>query len=566
MSRLLVRIEAAGRAAITVPAPGDLRFTTTAPGGYDAMSCTIPWPRSVPAPSEIDGAPCVDVVDRATGQVVWHGRIADPGGQARPGMSGYAVLASGQQTVMDTSSAAYALVDRDLASWAPLNDLPVGTTAVGPDAGTMTASTQDTAGVPATYAEVTIPQGAALASGATASWVHLPSLRAADSRSGIVQVTGSSKASTHPLGSAWETNVKVGAALAAAGKVGGFTTPSGSQVDWAVMPGYTGLGGSWSTTLDGRAVVIESRYTGTAITAAGAYWERHSNLAVYGRRFTRGGVEVRPTVGVPKTFEVTVTDVVLDVLGRLLVDVVEPAAVMESPTTVVPHAAWWDGVSARQVMEFVATLAPYCWWGIWERGTSGRPRFTFESWRRPVRYVVPPGAGDLSLGGGADNLANAALVIYLSGPEQVASVTTTVTVPVLDAERITRTVRVDVRDRGPISAAKAVEIGQNALADRGVRKTSGSVRVSGPILDRWTGRMVSPWEIRPGCVVHVPDASDRVPVDLDTPDGASLLRLTSVRYDASSDSADLGLDGGSRTLLSRVRGLSGQRYATTGGM
>lgn len=554
--RLLLRVEPAKGPTVTVPAPHDLRFSTTIPGGFDELSCTVPWPASEQSPNQFAGAPVVQVVDRATGSIIWHGRVSDPGLQVHPRGNAYAIVAVGEKERLDTQRAAYALVDRDLRSWAPLNDLPAGSTAVGTDSGTVAASALDWAGdTPAGYLEVTIPNTTALATNATSTWVYLPAQNNPAAAAGIVQVTGSSKTSTHALAAAWVTELMAGPTTAAATtKVGQITNTSGAQIDWAVMVGYTGLGGTWAEALDARAFLVRSKYTGAPTTAAADYWQRHANLAVHCRRYTRSGALLSPTAGSPKDYQLTVADVVNDLLGRLLKDIVEPAAILEQPSTLVAQAAWWDGVSAREVMSFLAQLAPNNWWAVWEPGDSGRPRFTYETWLQPVRYLITPGMGEVKLAGGAEQLANQALVVYLAAENTIASLTVSATVPLLDAENLTRTTLVDAKDRGPISATRAAELGANALTAQAVRKPSGTVKVSGHLYDRLLGRVVEPWEIQPGAPVQVMDATERLaPGAVDTPDGSSIFRLTGVKFDVGSDTAVLDLDGGSRTLISRVK-------------
>jgi hypothetical protein len=556
LSRLLVRIEPAYGAAVTVPAPSDLRFSTVIPGGYDQLSATIPWPLSEPTPPQITGTPTVQVVDQVTGQIVWHGRIADPGLAVKPGQTGYAVTAVGERAQLDGQRAAYALVDRDLASWQPLNDLPSGSTATGTDSGTIAASAQDwSPDTPTSYLEVTIPTSTALTTNAKSTWVYVPAANNPDAAASVLQVIGSSKTSTHSFGSSWITEVYAGPTIVAATtKLAGFTNTSGTQVDWQAMEGYTGGGGTWPTTLDARALLIVSKYTGGGTTTTADSWQRHANIAVHCRRYTRTGAAIKPTSGTPKDFQLTVADILNDCMGRLLLDVVEPAAILEQPDTLVDQAAWWDGISASEVLSFIATYAPNNWWAVWEPGDSGRPRFTYESWLGPVRYVITAGLGRVKLAGGAEQLANAALVIYQAGENTVASTTATVTVPLLDAENITRWVTVDLKDRGTITAAKAQELGQNALTRLAVRKPSGTVEISEPVFDRVQGRVVQPWEIVPGSPVQVIDATTRlVPDYLDTTDGASIFRLTGVQFNASTGTAQLDLDGGSRTLVSRVK-------------
>lgn len=547
VGRLIVRVEPRLGPTLTVPCPADLRFSAVIPGGYDQLTGTIPWPRGTQPPGQLTGMAVVQAVDVLTGQVVWHGRIDDPGRQVRPVRDGYQVSASGERVAVDRVQLAYALVDRDPASWVHAGDLPSGQATKGTDSGGLAASSLDWADdAPTSYLETSVAKDTAWTAGMTSTWQYLPAVHSEGP--GVVQVTGSTKVADASLGGSWVTRVLVGPTVDGAVQVHQHTC-STTQVDWAAVEG----GAGWASTLDARAVLVRSVYTGAGATPTVDMWHRTANVAVHGVRYDRWGATVDPDPGDPAVFELTAADIHHDLIGRALMDVVEVAAILEEPPARVEQAAWWRGVSAAEVLSFIATFAPHTWWAVWEPGESGRPRYEFSSWLTPVRWVIPPGFGAVDLAGGADDLADEALVTYLAAQDVPATVRVAVPVALLDAESVTRTVRVDLTDRGPITRDRAVELGENALAARAVRKPGGKVRISEPILDQATGRVVDPWEVRPGGLVHVMDAADRVSPDRpDVPDGVSVYRVTATSFDAGSGSVELSLDGGSRTLVTRV--------------
>jgi hypothetical protein len=551
-STLLLRIEPATGSALTVRIPGDARFSATVPGGYEKLTATIPWSRNVPAPVQLAGAPVVQVVDRGSGQIVWHGRISDPGQRIQPGLDGYALTAVGEKALLDGLADAWCIVDRDPASWVPLGDYPAGTAQVGVGAGTLAASAIDGgSSTPSSFQEEAIPTGVGLPAGTTMSFLYRAGQGQAADVAALAQVTGSTRASTGAAGASWTTTVRGGNDETASTVLATFQNAT-SQTDWQAELGA----GTWLAAARHHALMVRTTYSGAAVTATTATdWVRHANLTVLGRRFMRDGTEELPTAETPDAFRPSVADVVNDVIGRLMRTAVEVDPQIQQPTTYVDQACWWKGVTARQVLDFTLQYAPFCWWAVWApRPTERRPRFQYGTWQTPIRYILGPNAR-VRLAGGSDSVANRALVVYLAAPERPATVVVTATVPVLDDEGLTRTVIVDVTDKGPMSVAAATTLGQNAISRVAVTKPSGQATVAEPILDLVAGRYVQPWEILPGSPIMVTRAAPRLGAigTTDTPDGVAIFRLTGVSYDVSAGAATLDLDGGTRTLKSRIK-------------
>jgi hypothetical protein len=300
--------------------------------------------------------------------------------------------------------------------------------------------------------------------------------------------------------------------------------------------------------------------TGADVTTAQdetVYW---SNLTVIHKRYSYAG---QVASAIPA---ITAREVLHDLMGRGLNSVVEydPNQAQSGIrwSTLITHAAWWDGVSAREVLDFIGTYAPDVWWAVGAPGPSGLPRFSVGRWDAPARYVIPAGAGDVELSGGGNDVANRCLVRYI-GSTFGSSKTTWVAevranVRGLAEAGIVRTMTLDLTSEGLMSPLLARVRGVSALRQAAQAKTAGRVVVSTSIYDRQAGRMVEPWEIEPGCTVIVCDAplshgrSTSLTESVGA-DGISVFRCTSVAYEISSNSATLSLDGGSRSLLGRVK-------------
>jgi hypothetical protein len=116
---LLIRcVPPRGGTALTFSPPPDARWDHDCPGGPKSLSCTVSLPAGVPLPTALDRMARIDVVDRRTGQVVWHGRLTDPGLRVMDdGQQQCSLTAEGMQMDLDGWREVFGLVDRARESW-----------------------------------------------------------------------------------------------------------------------------------------------------------------------------------------------------------------------------------------------------------------------------------------------------------------------------------------------------------------------------------------------------------------------------------------------------------------
>lgn len=336
-------------------------------------------------------------------------------------------------------------------------------------------------------------------------------------------------------------------------------TWSTSQTDFDLQAGdgfwpsgqrYAGnLYVAWQRTTDDLTIGADTR----------VWW---GNLVVVHKRYSYGGGLVDTTTDLP----LDVQGLVHDLMGRGLNALVEYDPNRTAPGTpwgtVIPHAAWWDGVSAREVLTYGCTYAPNMWWRVLDPGPSGLPRFDVGRWDGPPRYVIAPGDGVVELSGGAASLANECLVRYVGttfGSSKTAWVASVrANVRALAAAGLTRTMVLDITGEGLMSPLEARLRGISALRQASLARTAGKVTIRQPILDRIEGRMVEPWEVQPGNPVIVSDAPlaysrSTSLVDSVSADGVAVFRAAAMSYDASRNEATLDLDGGYRSLIGRLK-------------
>jgi hypothetical protein len=114
-------------------------------------------------------------------------------------------------------------------------------------------------------------------------------------------------------------------------------------------------------------------------------------------------------------------------------------------------------------------------------------------------------------------------------------------VDILTAASFHRTGFVDLSDNVG-SDNNAAQSGQQFLDDHATPTNSGTLTIARPILDRYTGRYVYPWEVRPGYLVRIRGVEPQVDLLNTNRNGSSICRIIGVEYGDSSNTAQCDLD------------------------
>jgi hypothetical protein len=552
--------------SLVVDLPTDTAFSSVAPGGYEALRATIPWPAGVPRPSCVMHESVVQVLDGRSGAVVWHGHVIDPGGTLTTITSAYQVTAHGYQTEMDAAAAALAYIDRDPTRWLPQQNYPPGSAQWNSEV-SLPAHTGDWVDRGEGTWQFDIPEGAKVDASTPShdDIVYLPA-KYVDATGGgngsgqdIEMVLFTAKTNVNSV--TLRAQVRV---TSSSGTVYTPYQPLWDDINGAHDHSYIFEGaGSWSTT---AAEVVTLRWQMIDPTDYNSPQDRYlrfGNLAVVYSLVDTNGV----AAGAPSTY-LPAWRIVYDVIGRLLRNRLEITAAIASPDTLVEHAAWFEGVTARGVFDFLEDLTGGTnYWAVWEPGATGRARFSYVPWDVEPRYVITPDVCELDLAGGSEGLVNEALVAYVANRGVPASVKVVGYAADLNNAGITRTMLVDATDKGQISKATAIQAGKDAMSRQDVVRLSGRARVSGPVWDRRDGRWVEPWELRAGWqgVFGGGELRSRGKAveNLSARDGRSVWRITGTQFTASDGVCELTLDGGGRTAYRRVRReppMSARRY------
>lgn len=504
----------------------DLTFRWTDPGGYQSCRLTLDRPLTR-TPDEVGYYGDCTVYDTRTGQVVWDGRQEDPGRAAGAGQI-YELAALGGQSHTRDRSVSWIYVDRDMTRWSPVHTsaCPGGQRSVGED---------ETAFPGEVSLSQLMPNGTPV-SGAGTTYVS--------SRYMWIYRTG------QKLGRfdyRWDTgrtdtNLRVRAYAHAAGTWSSTFTLARDQA--ANTAGGTSSAKVITTDYpNGRdSIQVRLQWTGATTTIGDDLtWLAYAGLVVIGTRYNRSGTHLLTGASYPAS-TVAASDVVEDLLGRLLGGQYDAAnAVISATSHNIEQLAYIDPVTADDVLSDLALLESGYTWRVWERGTNGLYRFEYVPIPTAVRYEAEVSDDGYESIGSANGLYNRVSVRWRDAGGAVRTTERTATVPELDAAGVTRQQMIDLGDEvGSLNEAQRA--GDQFLQDHRYAANAGTLRVSGPIMDLQLGRMVMPWEIRPGLIRlrginPRPDALNASSVN-----GESVLRIVSSGFRASDATATLELD------------------------
>lgn len=525
---LTVRLRTS-RASLDVTADArDLTFSWEDPGGF--KSCRVPLDRPLTIqPDEIAYFGQVTVYDRRDGTVVFDGRMEDPGRSAQEGQV-WELTAMGGSAHTRDRTVPLIWVDRpNLGKFERvLNNTPGGTDSVGEDPG---GSGKDAL-------ILQFPQGLGISNSSRVQVRYNDIARAGQKLALIGYAWDGGSSDPNML-------VEAVAALGAAGDVARTAAISTAGGAYATRV----VGTHWA---NGRNA-LDLRYIRNA---GGAYtvpsdlaWVSFTDIAVVTMRYLANGVE--KTTGYADT--VLASEVVADLLGRVLTHFDGAGATIATTSHPIDQLAYPDGVTPEKVLQDLMELESGFTWRAWERTSSGKFRFEWVPTPSQVRYEADVSGGYESQGS-TDGLYNRVTVRGRDRAGRIQTIERSSTVPALDDAGLVRQGSIDLGD-DVWSTANANRAGDQWLAARQFPPNAGQLRISGPILDLQTGRMVMPWEIRPG-LIRVRGILPRVDaLNATARDGVTVFRIVSSEFRASDGTATLELDSHARTTPRLIAGL-----------
>lgn len=516
----------------------DLTFRSVAPGGFASATISLDRPLST-QPDEIGYYGKLYVYDARSGATVWEGRVEDPGRGVDDQGQVWQIAAIGPSGHVHDRTVPLVYIESTLqaASTRVENTKPGFVTEYG------TIPFND----PAQGLVCRLPQGITTNLGDSAA-MRYGALSDALTGQKLARIKYDVN-SGGPNGN-WvlELVCRTDGSLA-----------SGDIADTISMTA-AGLGATETAVVvtdfsNGRNT-CDFRFRQTAggsVTAANdLHWASFANLAIRAMLKDASGADI--TTGYTNDY-VLAHEVVRDLLGRLLTSYDGPNATITTNTYHIEQLAYPSAADAGKVLDDLMTLEPSCYWAAWESAPSGKHRFEWTTWPTTVRYEASTLDGYRSQGS-ADGLYNAVRVRFVDEIGRTKTVQRTATVPELAAAGLTREAFLDLgTEAGTLD--NATQAGDQYLADHATAANAGTLTVARPILDRVAGRMVQPWEIRPGRLIRVRGIQPRPnSLNATTRDGVTVFRVVGVNYRASSASAELELDSYPPTVARALAALT----------
>ncbi len=498
----------------------DLTMRWTDPGGY--QSCRVSLDRSLSIqPDEIAYYGGLTVYDGRHCGVMWDGRQEDPGRSAGAQGQVWDLIAVGGQAHTRDRTVPYIIIDQPLSGLERVDNVnPGANDGVGEDPG----------GSGAQAIILQFPQGLGVNTNSRVAVRYNSIYRAGQKLArlsylwdaGVTDANHATQAITRADG-----NLATGETAAAAA----FNTGGGTSTALIVTNFPSGR-----NTVELR----QMRTAGGASTIpSDLYWAAVRDLRIQATRYTASGTELLAAADYTRDY-VLASEVVADLLGRLLTAFDGSGATVATTTHQIDQLAYPDGVDAARVLEDLLALESGYTWRAWERNPAGKYRFEWVPVPSQVRYECDITDGYDSTGS-SDGLYNRVTVLWRDSSGHIQSTERTATVPLLDAAGLIRQGRTDLGSSvGSLAAAQRA--GDQWLADRRYPPNAGRLRIARPILDLQTGRMVMPWEIRPGLIrvrgiLPRPDA-----LNATARDGVTTFRIRAAEYRVSDAAATLELD------------------------
>jgi hypothetical protein len=500
----------------------DLSIRWSDPGGFQSAQISLDRPLTV-QPDEIAYYGTLTVHDARNGSVVWDGRLEDPGRSAGGQGQVWDLAAVGGQSHTRDRTVPLIYVDQPLSALERVdNATPGGTDSVTEDPGNPAGQVQALV--------LQFPQGIAVVGNSRIVMRYTGLQRSAQKLARIDYTWDAGRTDT-----AFQVE-------AVARTDGSLSSGEVARSDnWNIAGGSSSARRIVTNWNAGRNTVeFRSIYTGVGGTISNdAHWASVAGPIVMATRYTAAGSEQLTAADYPNNY-VLAHEVVADLLGRLLPKFDGAGASIATTTHQIDQLAYPDGVDAARVLDDLMGMEAGHTWRVWERNAAGLYRFEWTPVPSAVRYEADVLDGYDSQGS-ADGLFNRVTVRWRTPDGRTNTIVRTASVPLLDAAGLIRQGVLDLgSDVG--STGSAVRAGDQWLADRRYAPNGGRLRIARPILDLQTGRMVMPWEIRPGLmrvkgVLPRPDA-----LNATSRDGVTIFRIVGSEFRASDGAATLELD------------------------
>jgi hypothetical protein len=496
----------------------DLSFRSVVPGGFASARMTISRPLAL-QPDDVAYYGRVVIYDERTGQAVWEGRLEDPGRAVGASGELWELVAVGPSAHAQDRTVPLIYVDRNLTRWYRTQ---VGDSIVKTATDSTTEYDLDNT---LDAMILAFPSGTILPTNGLMR-MQYRAIREAGQRIARFDYR-------HVEG--W---------ISTSAKVRAYMYPTVSlERDDNFSTTETNLSARVMTTnfaVTKDVLDLRIMWTGAPTTAGDGVWSSIGSPYVMAQRLDKTGAVVGASGYT--SYQVKASEIVADLLGRLLTQYDGANATVDTTTFGIEQAAWPDGITPAGVLADMMTVEPTFYWAAWEQNpNNGKHRFEWRTWPTTVAYDATVDDGYTS-SGSAEGLYNAVMIRWRNGWGELKQTRRTQTVAALTDAGLTRDGFIDLGDE-MASATTAIQTGDQFLVEHKTASNAGRLTVARPIYDHTLGRSVMPWEIRPGKLIRVRGilaSSDAL--NATSRDGVTVFKVVAVDFDASSASATLELD------------------------
>jgi hypothetical protein len=516
---LSVRLRTGFRDLHITDAIEDLTFGASSPGGYESCTLTVHRPLAF-MPGELAVFGRLYVYD-ARG-VVWEGRLQDPGRTAGADGEVYQVAAIGGVAHLQDRTQPYIIIDTMLDRLEPRNfstEHPKAERRID----------EDSIGNPSLW--LVGPTGTSWVTNSTNTMVY-PHIREAGMKLGAFNAAGDCGKITAGTWK-WQLVTRSPGGVGTVIRNVDMTTAGIAASQQEVVDSFPDG--------DDQLELRLQQSGGATQVPDDGIWCIFAHFTVTAKLMDKSGVERGAAYNYGDGF-VTADEVVEDLLGRLLPEYDGSAATVTAATYQIEQLAYPDGVTPAQVLDDLLGFESAYTYHVWDSNPEN-DEFKFEwiLWPTTVRYEADI-SDDFSAPASGNSIYNKVRVRYRDARGATRSTLRTQSVPVLTDAGFDRTAFLDLGDQVS-SSANANRAGDQFLAEHRNPVNAGRLTVSKKIVDLQAGRMVHPWEIRPGALIRVRGV-DSYPDALNSGgrDGLTIFKIAATSYSASSASATLDLD------------------------
>jgi hypothetical protein len=512
---LAVRFKTSYTDSLLIDEVDSPRITNTCPGGFGTFECNLRRPLRY-QPGEIDVYSRVTVYDRETGDVVFDGRMEDPGATGNSTGELWNIAALGGQSFMTDIHDPVIYVTKDMSHFYRFGGSRPGGT-VSNDEG------------PSGETGLKVMAGG---SGSWSSPQYIGARNSDFSRAFTNIARFSVKSLSGAFSSNWQQRV--------------YGIPSEDLIISADMQTFaqtfTGLIGGIDFDAGDNQLDIRQERTGIAATTDENAWTLFYDYIARGTIMHEWG-DFYSSGEYTNDF-VYPHEVFADILARYLADHVDgaDAYIDESSTYEIDNFSFPMGATAKEIVGKLYQLVPTHYWAIWERKRlTDKFSAEYRPWPTNIRYEADV-SGGVDQSGGPVDMFNSVLVDWEDNLGRPKITRVNSTVDELTRAGIDRTTRIKLDSRSS-SSANASQAGTAFLEEHNIPSVSGTVKIDRPIVDFQTGRSIKPHLIRSGNLIRLRGLRPRVKaLRSQVRDGTSVFRIAKASYDDRSASATLDLD------------------------